>query len=208
MMTRLGRLARCAAAVVCGSVLAAETSPEKSNEKKESKVTPNPVVIMETSEGTLEVELLRDKAPITVANFLTYVDDEFFDGTIFHRVIKNFMIQGGGFTPDMQQKTTGEPIKNEADNGLKNMRGTLAMARTREVNSATSQFFVNVVDNDFLNHGNRDFGYAVFARVVEGMEVVDKIAACKTGSKGMHRDVPVEPVVIKSIRRKQDRQKD
>ncbi len=160
----------------------------------------NPMVVMSTSKGDIEIELYPDKAPITVENFLGYVKNGFYDGTVFHRVIPGFMIQGGGFTPDMNQKTTGAPIKNEADNGLKNDRGTIAMARTNVVDSATSQFFINVANNDFLNHGSRDFGYAVFGKVVEGMDVVDRIAAAKTRSVGMVQDVPEESIVIESVR--------
>jgi cyclophilin family peptidyl-prolyl cis-trans isomerase len=162
---------------------------------------PNPTVVMSTSLGKVTVELLADRAPVTVQNFLAYVDDGFFDGTIFHRVIPGFMVQGGGFGPDMRQKATRAPIKNEADNGVKNSRGTLAMARTSDVNSATAQFFVNLVDNGFLDHGGRDFGYAVFGRVTAGMDVVDAIAKVKTGRNGPHGDVPVEPVVIQSVKR-------
>jgi len=158
------------------------------------------MLIIETSLGSIKVELFEDKAPVTVENFLSYVADGFFDNTIFHRVIPNFMIQGGGFTADMKQKKTSEPISNEADNGLSNSRGTLAMARTSDINSATSQFFINLSDNKFLDHGDRDFGYAVFARVSEGMDVVDKIAAVKTGRHGMHADVPQEAVTIESVK--------
>ena len=164
----------------------------------------NPTVLMETSLGSITIELDQAKAPITVKNFLSYVDEKFYDGTIFHRVISNFMIQGGGFTADMQQKRAKAPIKNEAGNGLKNMTGTLAMARTNVVNSATAQFFINVVDNDFLDHQNttpQGFGYAVFGKVIEGMDVVDKIKAVKTGSKMGFSDVPAEAVVIKSVKR-------
>ena len=164
----------------------------------------NPVVFMETSLGSITIELDQAKAPITVKNFLSYVDEKFYDGTIFHRVIGNFMIQGGGFTADMQQKRVKAPIKNEAGNGLKNMTGTLAMARTNVVDSATAQFFINVVDNDFLDHQNttpQGFGYAVFGKVIEGMDVVDKIKAVKTGSKMGFSDVPAEAVVIQSVRR-------
>lgn len=160
----------------------------------------NPMVIMSTSLGDIKMELYQDKAPITVQNFLSYVNDGFFDGTIFHRVIPNFMVQGGGFTPDMQQKPTKAPIKNEADNGLKNDVGTIAMARTGVVDSATSQFFINQADNDFLNHGSGDFGYAVFGKVMEGMDVVNKIAGVKTGRLGPFQDVPIAPVVINSVR--------
>lgn len=155
----------------------------------------NPVVIIKTSKGDIKVELDRENAPISVDNFLSYVEDGYYDGTIFHRVIDNFMVQGGGFTADMQQKPTKAPIKNEADNGLKNDRGTIAMARTGVVDSATSQFFINHVNNDFLNHGKRDFGYAVFGTVVEGIEVVDAIAEVSTGPG----DIPNEQVVIETV---------
>jgi len=164
----------------------------------------NPTVLMETSLGSITIELDQAKAPITVKNFLSYVDEKFYDGTIFHRVIGNFMIQGGGFTADMQQKRVKAPIKNEAGNGLKNMTGTLAMARTNVVDSATAQFFINVVDNDFLDHQNttsQGFGYAVFGKVIQGMDVVEKIKAVKTGSKMGFSDVPAEAVVIKSVKR-------
>ena len=160
------------------------------------------VVVMETSLGNVEIELLAEKAPVSVSNFLAYVDGGFYDGTIFHRVISGFMIQGGGFEGGMNQKPTRAPIKNEAKNGLKNDRGTLSMARTSVIDSATSQFFINVANNDFLNHGTRDYGYAVFAKVVGGMDVVDKIAAVRTGVSGGMRDVPVETVTIKSVKRK------
>ncbi len=161
-----------------------------------------PMVVFETSQGSITLELFAEEAPVTVENFLEYVDDGFYDGTIFHRVIPGFVIQGGGFTEDMQQKDTRDPIRNEADNGLKNERGTLSMARTQEVNSATSQFFINLNDNAFLDHGSRDFGYAVFARVTEGMDVVDRIARVETGHHGMHQDVPTEPIVVERARRK------
>ena len=154
-------------------------------------------VVMETSLGTIKIELDGDKAPVTTANFLSYVDDKFYDGTVFHRVIPTFMIQGGGFAPGMTQKKTKATIKNESGNGLQNKRGALAMARTNDLNSATSQFFINVVDNDFLDK-NR---YAVFAKVVEGMDVVDKIKASPTGRKSGYDDVPVKDVVIQSVRR-------
>jgi len=162
----------------------------------------HPVVVLETSLGSIEIELDAQKAPISTANFLAYVDSGHYDGTIFHRVIPNFMIQGGGFDDQMGQKPTRAPIKNEADNGLKNLRGTVAMARTNVVDSATSQFFVNLKDNDFLDHGGRDFGYAVIGKVTGGMDVVDAIAAVKTGNKGMYQDVPVEVVKITKARRK------
>lgn len=159
---------------------------------------------METSEGTIKIELWADKAPGTVANFLRYVDDGFYSGTIFHRVIPDFMIQGGGLTPDMKQKKTRDSIKNEAAPELKNERGTLAMARTNLVNSATSQFFINVVDNPFLNQKNKTptgFGYAVFGKVIEGMDVVDRIKDVKTISYGQHENVPASPVLITAVKR-------
>jgi cyclophilin family peptidyl-prolyl cis-trans isomerase len=159
------------------------------------------MIVLSTTLGDVTIELDAAAAPITVENFLTYVDDGFYDGTIFHRVIPNFMVQGGGMTADMKEKPTHQPIKNEAKNGLKNTRGTLAMARTQIVDSATAQFFINLSDNMFLDHGTRDFGYAVFGKVIKGMEVVDAIAKVKTGSKGPHQDVPVETVVINSARR-------
>jgi len=166
------------------------------------KKSVNPVVIMETSMGTVKMELFEAEAPISVKNFLEYATSGFYNGTIFHRVIANFMIQGGGFTADFKTKPTKAPIKNEAGNGLKNQRGTLAMARTGVVDSATAQFFVNVVNNDFLNQRDKTqqgFGYAVFGKVVEGMDVVDKIAAVKTVTRGFP-DVPEKQVVIKSIK--------
>jgi len=162
-----------------------------------------PRVLLKTSKGNITIELNREKAPITVKNFLGYVKDGFYDGLIFHRVIKDFMIQGGGFDADMQQKKPRFAIKNEAQNGLKNLRGTVAMARTALVDSATSQFFINTVDNPFLdNKGKRqdDFGYCVFGKVVEGMDVVDEIRQVKTGSVHGHSDVPLEPVIIISAK--------
>ncbi|MEQ6342157.1 MAG: peptidylprolyl isomerase [Gammaproteobacteria bacterium] len=163
----------------------------------------HPHVLMETSLGNIVLELDRAKAPKSVENFIKYVQDGFYDGTIFHRVISNFMIQGGGFTSDYAQKPVRAPINNEADNGLQNMRGTIAMARTGDPHSATAQFFINTVDNDFLNHSApnpRGWGYAVFGKVVEGMEVVDKIRAVSTGSGGpFPTDVPKVSVVIKKV---------
>jgi peptidyl-prolyl cis-trans isomerase A (cyclophilin A)/peptidyl-prolyl cis-trans isomerase B (cyclophilin B) len=153
-----------------------------------------------TSHGDITIELLEDAAPVSCANFRRYVDDGFFADTVFHRVIRNFMIQGGGMTADMQKKKTHAAIKNEAANGEKNLRGTLAMARTGEVDSATSQFFINLRDNAFLDHGDRDYGYAVFARVTGGMDVVDRIAAVGTGNQSGHQDVPLEPVTIIEVR--------
>lgn len=165
----------------------------------------NPKVLMETNKGPITVELNQDKAPATVANFLTYVDEGFYNGTIFHRVIDGFMVQGGGFGQDMKKKATHDPIANEADNGLKNERGTLAMARTGDPNSATAQFFINHKDNAFLNHTDktpRGWGYTVFGKVAEGMEVVDAIAALPTGAKGPFRkDVPQTTVVIEKVAR-------
>jgi cyclophilin family peptidyl-prolyl cis-trans isomerase len=164
----------------------------------------NPTVLIKTSLGDIKVELDAERAPGTVKNFLAYVDSGFYNGTIFHRVISNFMIQGGGFTADMHQKPTNAPIKNEAGNGLSNVRGTIAMARTNIVDSATAQFFINVKDNLFLDHRDetaRGFGYAVFGKVIAGMDVVDKIRMVKTGTKGMYNDVPLEAVVINSVER-------
>ena len=159
-------------------------------------------VTMETTKGTITLELDDEKAPETVKNFVGYAQNGHYDGTIFHRVIDGFMIQGGGFTKDMNQKETREPIRNEAMNGLKNRRGTIAMARTMVVDSATSQFFINLVDNDFLDFQNptpQGFGYAVFGAVTDGMDVVDAIAKVPTGSAGPHQNVPEEPVVIKKV---------
>jgi len=167
----------------------------------------NPKVLMKTSKGDIVLELYPDKAPITVSNFLAYVDEKFYDGTIFHRVIKGFMIQGGGLTADLKPKSEKRPpIKNEAKNGLKNLKGTIAMARTQDIDSATCQFFINLVDNPFLDHVPNDpnkFGYAVFGKVVQGMEVVEAIGDVPTTTKGMYRDVPVEPIVILSVTRVQ-----
>lgn len=165
----------------------------------------NPQVVMETSHGSIEIELFEDKAPKTVANFLKYVDDKFYDGTIFHRVINNFMIQGGGFNSKMEEKKTREPIKNEANNGLKNDTATLAMARTNDPHSATAQFFINVADNGFLNHTAQTpggWGYAVFGKVTNGMHVVNRIKMVKTGNLNGYSDVPMDTVTIKSVRRK------
>ncbi|MEJ2286234.1 MAG: peptidylprolyl isomerase [Desulfobacterales bacterium] len=164
----------------------------------------NPKVVLDTTKGKIVIELYLQNAPETVVNFLSYVDAKFYDGTIFHRVIPNFMIQGGGFTADMQRKPGKAPIKNEADKGLKNERGTIAMARTGDPHSATAQFFINTVDNDFLNHKNKTqqgWGYAAFGKVIEGMDVVDAISAVKTTRYQQFRDVPAEPVVIKSVSR-------
>ena len=170
---------------------------------EEAKKAANPIVVMETSEGTLKLELWPDKAPVSVRNFLRYADEKFYDGTIFHRVIANFMIQGGGLTADLRRKQTRDPIKNEARADLKNLRGTVAMARTADVDSATSQFFINVKDNPGLDHRSNDpdeFGYAVFGKVVGGMDVVDKIRKAPTATKGGYQDVPVTTILIKSVR--------
>jgi len=161
----------------------------------------NPKVEMETSKGKMVIELFPDKAPETVKNFLNYVETKYYDGTIFHRVIPKFMIQGGGFTSDMKQKSAGAPIKNEADNGLKNDRGTIAMARTGDPHSATAQFFINSVNNDFLNHKSKTqqgWGYVVFGKVITGMDVVDAISSVKTVTRGAYRDVPAETIEIRS----------
>ena len=159
-------------------------------------------ILMTTTVGPMTLELDADNAPKTVENFLSYVSDGFYDGTILHRVINNFMVQGGGFTADMEQKATQAPIENEANNGLKNGRGTLAMARTQDPHSATAQFFINVQDNDFLNHTGENmqgWGYAVFGRVTDGEDVLDKIRCVETGSQAGHQDVPVEPIIIESV---------
>lgn len=165
--------------------------------------TGNPRVLLETSKGNIVIELDAQKAPVSVENFLAYVESGFYDGTIFHRVIPGFMVQGGGFTADMKKKETRAPIKNEADNGLKNDRGTIAMARTMNPNSATAQFFINSVDNDRLNHTSKTtqgWGYAAFGRVVEGMDVVDAISGVATGVKNGMGDVPNEPITIVSAK--------
>ena len=159
--------------------------------------------LIQTSLGDIKVELNREKAPLSVDNFVAYAEQGFYKDTIFHRVIKDFMIQGGGFSVDMKRKETLPPIKNEAANGLKNTRGTIAMARTNVIDSATSQFFINHKDNDSLNHGGvspATFGYAVFGQVVQGMEVVDAIAAKKTGGNGLFKDMPIEPVIIRDVK--------
>ena len=181
--------------VVVGVLVAAVQS--------EAKEGGNPVVLMKTSMGDVKIELDKAKAPVTVENFLVYVNDKFYDGTIFHRVIPAFMIQGGGFDKDMNQKKTKAPIKNEAGNGLKNTTGTIAMARTSDPNSATAQFFINTKDNAFLDHRNdtpQGYGYAVFGKVVDGMDVVKKIEQVQTTTRPPHENVPTTPVVIESIR--------
>jgi cyclophilin family peptidyl-prolyl cis-trans isomerase len=157
------------------------------------------MITIKTNHGDISVELFEEKAPISCENFRQYASDGHFNGTVFHRVIPNFMIQGGGMDESLSSLPTRDPIKNEADNGETNVRGTLAMARTGVVDSATSQFFINLRDNDFLNHGGRDFGYAVFGRVADGMDVVDAIAAVETGNRAGHQDVPVEAVTILEV---------
>lgn len=199
--------------LVAGSALAlALVAGVQCKHKGESMQNPsapnpaNPVAVMETAEGSIKIELFADKAPGTVKNFLQYVDEKFYDGTVFHRVISNFMIQGGGFTPDMREKAAHAPIRNEATAELKNLRGTLAMARTSDVDSATAQFFINVKDNGFLDHKDstaRGFGYAVFGRVIEGMDVVERIKEVKTTTAGSFQDVPAKPVLIRSVRRQE-----
>lgn len=163
----------------------------------------NPVIVMATSMGEITIELFKSEAPVSVQNFLQYVNDGFYTGTVFHRVKRGFMIQGGGFTPALEEKPTRPPIQNEATNGLRNVRGSIAMARTRALRSATSQFYINVVDNRMLDHTGyapEDFGYAVFGRVLSGMDVVDRIVAVPTTSTGGMDDVPVDPVVIKGVK--------
>ena len=171
--------------------------------QKDTKQGKNPVVLMETSMGNMKIELFQKEAPLTVKNFLDYVQEKFYDGTIFHRVVPNFVIQGGGFTSEMGKKPTHQPVKNEATNKISNTTGTLAMARTSVIDSATSQFFINLKDNRFLDHRNetkQGYGYCVFAKVIEGMDVVTKIGKVPTKVKASHRDVPVKPVIIKSVR--------
>lgn len=174
-------------AVVGSSSASAQTSQAKAN----------PRVALDTTKGKIVIELYPDKAPTTVQNFLQYVQAHHYDGVIFHRVIPDFMIQGGGFTSDMKQKPTKAPIKNESDNGLRNERGTISMARLSEPHTASSQFFINLRDNRSLDHSGKGWGYAVFGQVVEGMDVVDSIAGVRTTTKGPYGDVPVEPIVIK-----------
>lgn len=196
--TRRSLLKAAAAAGLAGSALPVRAEDEKKPEKKDDK---KPVVAMETSMGTIQIELNAEKAPITVANFLDYVKKGHYDGTIFHRVIEDFMIQGGGFTADFTQKSTGAGIKNEGKNGLKNVRGSIAMARTADPDSATAQFFINVVDNAGLDYPKPDqHGYAVFGKVTKGMDVVDKIRKVETRSLGRYENVPAKDVVIKSVK--------
>lgn len=182
--------------LICGVMAVSQDTPAV----PEVKPAPPAFVMMNTSKGEVLLELNAAKAPISVANFLRYVKDDFYDGTIFHRVINGFMVQGGGFTTDMTKKETGAPIKNEWDNGLKNKVGTIAMARTRVPDSATSQFFINVADNGFLDQARDGAAYAVFGKVAKGMDVVDAIRGVKTDVRDGMRDVPVEPVVIISMK--------
>lgn len=181
---------------------ASEPGKQTVSTQPEAGQPANPRVLIETSKGDITLELFARNAPVSVNNFLGYVHSGFYNGTVFHRVIPGFMIQGGGMLPDMSEKPRGTPIRNEANNGLKNLRGTLAMARTGEPHSATSQFFINVADNSALNHRGESFegwGYAVFGKVTAGMDVVDAIAAVPRGNLGMHQDVPREPVVMKRV---------
>ena len=156
-------------------------------------------VLLKTTQGDIQIELFEKEAPVSSQNFVQYAKTGFYKDTIFHRVIPGFMIQGGGFDTKMQEKPTNAPIKNEAKNGIKNLRGTIAMARTQIVDSATSQFFINLVDNPALDNGVRDYGYAVFGKVTKGMNIVDNIAKAQTGNKGFHQNVPIKPIVIKDV---------
>jgi len=165
-----------------------------------ASVYANTHMLVQTNYGNIEIELYDDKAPVSVQNFKNYANKNFYNGTIFHRVIPGFMIQGGGFDKNMVEKSTQAPIQNESNNGLKNLRGTLAMARTNDPNSATSQFFINVADNAFLNRGPMNPGYAVFGKVTKGMEIVDKIVKVPTGAYGMHQDVPKQSVIITNVK--------
>ncbi len=182
-----------------GGATKQSTAKETQSKTSGEKMSANPIIKMDTNKGTITIELYADKAPISAENMVNYVKDAFYDGTIFHRVIPGFMVQGGGMNPDMSEKSTKAQIKNEANNGLKNDRGTLAMARTNIPHSASSQFFINLKNNDFLNHSGetpQGWGYAVFGKVTEGMDIVDEIAKVKTGNHGGHGDVPLEAVVI------------
>ena len=195
-LRRLGAVLFSAALVFGGANATANTT---SSTEGTSSMTTDSRVKLQTNHGDIVIQLDAEKAPKSTANFLGYVRDGFYDGTVFHRVINNFMIQGGGFEAGMKQKKTNDPIENEANNGLKNDRYTVAMARTSDPHSATAQFFINVADNDFLNHTaptTNGWGYTVFGKVVEGTEVVDKIKGVKTGSRGFHQDVPAEDVII------------
>ena len=201
---KLSRLIAVVAALAFAASVAAPLSAQEKEAEKVQEKAGNPMVLMKTNMGNITIELFEKEAPITVKNFLNYVDKKFYEGTTFHRVIPNFVIQGGGFDKDMMKKVTLDPIKNEATNGLKNLKGTLSMARTGEINSATSQFFVNLKDNDALDHKDMTspkYGYAVFGKVVQGMDVVAKIAAVKTARKADMNDVPDRPVTIESVTR-------
>ena len=190
-LTRKSALALLMIILFMGSTLVTLSSMFQGGNEEERQV-----VTLETSRGLIKLELDAERAPVTVANFVQYVEDGFYDGTVFHRVIPGFMIQGGGYDPDGSEKPTREAIVLESANGLKNLRGAIAMARTMVADSATSQFFINLVDNDFLDHAPGNDGYAVFGRVVEGMDVVDAIAAAETGTRGYFEDWPVEDIVI------------
>lgn len=195
-LRRLGTALLASVLLAAGANAAAANSTTNEGAKP---MTTDTRVKLQTNQGDIVIELNAEKAPKTADNFLKYVRDGFYDGTVFHRVINNFMIQGGGFEAGMKQKKTNDPVENEANNGLKNDRYTVAMARTSDPHSATAQFFINVADNDFLNHTaptTNGWGYAVFGKVVEGTDVVDKIKGVKTGSRGFHQDVPAEDVII------------
>lgn len=199
MMLRCLLVALTGLVLQAGMASAEEGAPDVSSTPTPAPSESTPMVTLKTTLGDITLELYADKAPDTVANFLQYVADGHYNGTIFHRVIDGFMIQGGGFTKEMQQKPTRAPVKNEAANGLKNERGTIAMARTGDPHSASAQFFINVINNDFLNFRSPDrngYGYCVFGKVVSGMDVVDKIKGVRTTTRGFHENVPVEPVVI------------
>ena len=186
--------------LIAAFMMLAAVSMVAAEEEKKMEEDKEPIrVLMSTTLGDITIELNLEKAPISVANFLNYVDKGYYEGTVFHRVISNFMIQGGGFTPDMVQKKVDPPIANEWQNGLKNMTGTIAMARRNEPNSATSQFYINVKDNHALDQPRGGAAYAVFGKVVEGMKVVEKIKMAKTGVSGGHRDVPVEPIIVNKV---------
>ncbi len=206
--TSLPLVAMLGCAVSCGGQTANNEKPTVVDESKpavapvQTTMEKNPMILMKTSKGDIKIELFADKAPISVKNFLQYVDEKQYNGTIFHRVMNGFMIQGGGFTKDFVQKPTHSPIKNEASNGLKNEVGTLAMARTGDPNSATCQFFINVVNNAGLDYPNPDgHGYAVFGKVVEGLGVVDQIKSVATGNRGPYENVPREPIEIIDVSR-------
>ena len=202
-MCRTLRIGIALTAALAAAMAPGCVPPKEREEQGVKEKAKKPVVVIETSMGTIKAELWPDKAPRTVRNFLRYVEEEFYDGLIFHRVMPKFMIQGGGFRPGMTEKRTHGPIVNEARSDVPNERGTLAMARTPDPHSATAQFFINLVDNDFLNHKDNTqagFGYCAFGRVVEGMDVVDEIAKVQTRTVGQHEHVPLKPVVIRSIR--------